>query len=267
MIYRVSIFLVTLGALIVVPFHIGGQEPVPKEVEAVRKYILERDYPEVFGKTDYKTRIQGFAVADLVNDGQEEVVIHYVPHYRQSATLVIYRVDRRMNVERVTEGLAPGPVQPVSGSYLDSHELGEALDLKVTGPEEGLKMFHATKQVGGGFVLYRGFAHFDGRKGPLAYVDMSDAKLPVGTKTCEAFEFRRVRGIAAGTLQGETRTYLAAWVLDQIYLYWIKKFREDGSIDKELRVRKAPIGFTGFVQGKGLCWATTGGAIKCLTRD
>src|ERR1035441_1472612 len=95
------VLLVILVTLVAVPSPSAGQGVLPPEAEAARKYILERDYPEVFGGKHYPPRIQNIIVADLANDGHKEVVVHYAPHYRQSATVVIYRVDERMKVTRI----------------------------------------------------------------------------------------------------------------------------------------------------------------------
>ena len=46
-----------------------------------------------------------------------------------AATIVFYRIAENLEVSRVIEGLAPGPLQPLSGEYLDSHTLGAAADL------------------------------------------------------------------------------------------------------------------------------------------
>jgi len=89
---------------------------LPPEIVSVQKYIIEKDYPEVIGGQHYKTRIESALIADLANDGHKQVIIQYFCHYRQSALIVIYQVDGETGqVARVMEGLAPGPVQPISG--------------------------------------------------------------------------------------------------------------------------------------------------------
>jgi hypothetical protein len=39
------------------------ENQLPKEVEAVRRYILEKDYPELFGGTNYRTKIENAIIA------------------------------------------------------------------------------------------------------------------------------------------------------------------------------------------------------------
>jgi hypothetical protein len=109
-----------------------GQQNDP-QLEAVKKYILETDYPEVFGTEQYKTRIEGVLDVDIDNDGAREIVVLYFPHYRQSASIVIYKISSDLRVTRVTERLAPGPLQKVSGDYLDSHNLGMGVDFEIQG--------------------------------------------------------------------------------------------------------------------------------------
>jgi hypothetical protein len=100
-------------------------------VEALKKYILEKDYPEAFGDTHYHVRIENILDVDIDNDRKKELVVQYYPHYRQSASVIIYKVSPTLEVTRATEGLAPGPIQKLSGDYLDSHELGQAFDFTV----------------------------------------------------------------------------------------------------------------------------------------
>jgi hypothetical protein len=75
----------------------------------------------------------------------------------------------------------------------------------------------------------------------------------------------RLRANRFGPLPGETKNVLAAWVGNDIYIYSIERFRNDGLIDKQLRVRKAPAGFGGFVPGHGLSWKTNAGRVETLT--
>src|SRR5262249_46911000 len=100
-------------------------------VEALKKYLLEKDYPEAFGDTRYHARVENILDVDINNDGKKELVVQYNPHYRQSAVVIIYRVSPELELTRVTEGLAPGPLQKLSGDYLDSHGLGQSADFTV----------------------------------------------------------------------------------------------------------------------------------------
>jgi hypothetical protein len=250
-----SLFLLLSSSLIGCAF---GQQSDPR-LEAVKKYILEKDYPEVFGTDHYKTRIEGVLDVDVDNDGSREIVILYFPHYRQSAPIVIYKISSDLKVSRVTEGLAPGPLQKLSGDYLDSHNLGTGVDFEISGenakPE---KVLHIVAKDGMfGLVAYDSFFHMDGRTGPSSFIDMRGVKLPSAKHDCESFEFSRVKQIAAGHLhEDSTQNYLAAWVGDEIYVYLIRGVSNDGLLNKKLWVIKAPKGFNGFETGQGLTYKT-----------
>ena len=174
-----------------------GQQNDPR-LEAVKKYILEKDYPEVFGTEQYKTRIEGVLDVDVDNDGAREIVVLYYPHYRQSAPIVIYKISSDLKVTRVTEGLAPGPLQKVSGDYLDSHNLGMGVDFEIQGenatPEKVLQI--AAKSGMSGLVAYDSFFHMDGRTGSPSFIDMRGIKLLTKKHDCASFEFSRVKQIA-----------------------------------------------------------------------
>jgi hypothetical protein len=266
--------------LLVVPWLILGavapsaqQGRLPREVEAVRKHILERDYPELFGSKAYRTKIEDILVTDLDRDGNIDVVILFVPHYRQSAPIVIFRLSKDLRVTRVKEGLAPGPLVPLSGAYLDSHTLGQAVDFTMDakgGPGDREKVFTAviTSRFGG-VVEYKTFIHADGRSGEVAYVDMRHTDVPNGKDTCAEFEFARVEGIAAGVLENEpTKVYLAARVGSELWLYHIAEFLPNGLMRKEIRVEKLPTDFSRFAPGAKeiLLYQTTAGDVRPLFR-
>jgi hypothetical protein len=236
-------------------------------LEAVRKHILEKDYPEVFGSTNYKTRIEGVLDLDVDNDGENEVVILFHPHYRQSAPILIYKVTTDLKVSRIAEGLAPGPLQPVTGDYLDSHTMGQAVDFELgntkaapakTTLEEVLKT--ASKNHLNGFVIYDSFYHMDGRAGLPYLIDMRGVSVPSNMHDCSSFEFSRVNQIAGGHLREDTgKNYLAAWVGEEIYVYLITGASNQGLLDKKKWVVKAPRGFSGFLPDQGLTYKTDAG--------
>src|SRR5690242_5459319 len=97
----------------------AGDQPVPPAISAVQKYVLEKDYPEVFAGKNYRAKVEGSVIEDLDGDGQSEVIFHFMPHYRQSPTIVIYRITKDLAVTRVTEGLAPGPLHAITDDFLD----------------------------------------------------------------------------------------------------------------------------------------------------
>ena len=257
--HGLAMLLVLMGAMV---GSSAGQEANPR-LEALKSYILEKDYPEVFGDADYKTRIEAVLDVDIDNDGLKEFVVLYFPHYRQSPPIVIYKVSANLEVKKVTEGLAPGPLQPLSGDYLDSHNLGMAVDIDAQGTEKKtpVDLFHVFTGNGmNGFVAYDQFFHVDGRKGSPSYIDMTGVKVPMGKHDCAGFEFSRVKQIAAGGLREDpARNYLAAWVGDEIWVYLIRGVSQDGMLDKQHWVIKAPKGFAGFESGQGLTYKTEAG--------
>jgi hypothetical protein len=240
-----------------------------QKVEAFRKYLLETDYPEVFGDEQYRVRVEDVVVADVDNDGQEDVIALMQPHYRQSATILIYKVSSVLKLTRVREGLAPGPVQPLTGDYLDSHALGEAVDMTVQGKDDTPKgraaLLDAALKNFGGVVQYDGFLHGDARHGPSYFIDMTRAQKLPKPGTCDGFEFSTVKDIAVGALQGEQKKVLVAWVGNELWVYRIAKVREDGLLDKTVQVQKVPAGFKGFVPGKGLAYVGADGREAVLS--
>jgi hypothetical protein len=242
----------------------AAAQALPPEIEAVKQYILVKEYPEVFKDEHYRTRIENALTADIDGDGRNEVVVHFHPHYRQSPTIVIYRLSKDLAVTRVIEGLAPGALQPISGDYLDSHVLGEGVDLDVT-PKSGQSLRDTRETVTklalerfGGVVAYATFWHVDGRTGGHTYVDMTAVPNAPEAKNCEAFEFSKVRQVAFGAARGEQANSLAVWVNDEVHLYTIK-FRDDGFLAKTIEVLPAPPQFNGFLPGQGLAYAVKGG--------
>ena len=242
-------------------------------VEALKKYILEKDYPEVFGDTHYHVRVEDILEVDIDNDGMKELVVQFYPHFRQSASVVLYKVSSESGVTRVTEGLAPGPLQKVSGDYLDSHKIGSGGDFYIGGASttsgDAVKgILSAIANTGGAVVAYDDFYHLDGRKGNVWYVDMRGVKLPSHARDCSSFEFSKVRQIAAGHLREDSsKNYLGAWVGQEIYVFLIRGVSNRGLLDKELWVVKAPAYFNGFIPGQGLTYKTASGTALLTLRN
>lgn len=266
-----SIILVTIALSLSVTVCYGQANQLPKEVDAVRRYILEKDYPELFGGTPYRTKIENAIIADLDNDGRAEVIVHFTPHYRQSASLVIYRVSETLQVTRVKEGLAPGPLVPLTGVYLDSHTLGLAVDTIPqfkAGEQGGLRKFaEIALQNFGGVVEYKTFIHTDIRSGNGAYIDMTHLDIPNKSNNCEDFEFSRVLQTTAGQLMSEpTGIHLAALVGANIWLYRVEEFLPSGLLRKSRRVEKTPDDFLEFAPGSGsdICYRSRKGEINPL---
>ena len=261
---RVLALAWTLSCLLVGPVF---AQPGDSRLEALKKYVLEKDYPEVFGESHYKTRIESLIDVDIDNDGSKELIVLYFPHYRQSAPVVIYKISPDLTVARVTEGLAPGPLQKLSGDYLDSHALGKAADFEISGDAKTEDVVRVMFKNGmNGLVRYDTFYHVDDRAGLPSFIDMRGVQMPSKNHDCSAFEFSRVKQIAVGGLREDpSRNYLAAWVGDEIYLYLIRGISNEGMLDKKLWVLQTPKGFQGFEPGKGLAYKTeTGTAVLTL---
>jgi hypothetical protein len=230
------------GALSLIAPLLASAQSLPPEVEAVRNYLLTNDYPEVFSGKRYRVKIENIVVADLDGDGTPEVIAHVKPHFRQSPTIIIFKVGKDLHVQRVMEGLAPGPLQSVSGNYLDSHTLGEGVDFQAKmksgyGAENGLVQ-GLVKSQKGGMVIYKNFAHLDGREGPPTYIDMRAADLPAGVRTCDDFEFSDVQQVEVTTrFSSDGRNVIAAHVGKKIYAIRIEHFLPDGLFEKSVTVQ------------------------------
>lgn len=215
---------------------------LPPKVAAVQKYLLEQEYPEVFSDRHYRVKIEDALVADVDDDGISEVILLVKPHYRQSPTVVLFKVSKDLRVKRVVEGLAPGPLVPVSGDYLDSHTLGMAADLAVQGAAKDPKKLKQAVAIAlketGGVVEYSNFIHTDGRKGNVpVYIDMSHLKAPKDA-SCEKFEFSTVDALQVATKGEGSGNYIVALVGGEVYMYKIKKITADGFLQKTLMVKK-----------------------------
>lgn len=231
------------GAMTAIP---AVARELPPEVRTVQQYIMaegQSDYPELFGDRAYRTRIEDVLVTDLDGDGEKDVVLQFQPHYRQSPTIVIYRVSVGGKVTRMTEGLAPGPLVPISGDYLDSHALGMAVDFEIGGKQqdaearEGLVRTSLDRKAS--IVAYRTFFHMDMREGYGTYIDMSHFEEVPGGKNCEGFEFSAVDRLTAGRLKGGGKhNYLVAQVGEVLYVYRIEGHTPDGRLKKKMWVLK-----------------------------
>lgn len=238
---RIVISLAILAWL--VPATAAMAEGLDPRIEAVKNYLLGDDYPELFDDKPYHVQVRDIAVGDLDGDGQAEVVLMVAPHYLQSPTILIFQVNKQMQVTRVREGLAPGPVEPLTGDYLDSHTLSEAVDLTLgkdqNNPAKRRQMVAAAMRNGfGGIVEYRNFFHMDHRSGKGMYLDMTRIDLPARVRSCGSFQFSEVEAISIASRKHEKGNYLLAKVGDEVYAYRIRKITKNGLLEKELQILK-----------------------------
>ena len=241
--YRLAIFLASLFLFNNAMTAAEAADVADPRFMAVQKYIMNGDdYPEVFNGKEYRLKVEGIAIGDLDMDGEAEVVLQVKPHYLQSPTIIIYRVDKNMNVTRIIEGLAPGPLQPFSGDYIDSHTLGLGVDFAVQFKDKNVMQKNELVALAmkdfGGVVQYDGWFHADNRAGYKIYIDMSHVKTPHDQHNCMNFEFSTVEYIQIMAKKAENRNYLLVSVGDSIYQYKINKFLDNGLIDKEMEILK-----------------------------
>jgi hypothetical protein len=261
--------LAILAVALVVPGQ-GFTQQIPPEIEAVRTYLLRTDYPELFKDTPYRTRIENAILADLDGDGRPEVIAQFAPHYRQSATIQIYKVSPDRAVSRIREGLAPGPLVPLMGEFLDSHTLGLAVDFQANKkdgtPVDRTTVREATFKRFGNLVEYRNFFHADARSGSGYYIDMTQVD-DRSVSNCESFQFSKVDQIAAGKIPTiGIDTFLTAVVGRELFIYRINGVDSLGLLDKTIWVASLPSQFENLVIGDSgeLRLATTGSRSKTL---
>jgi len=216
----------------------------PDELIRVLDYIKEQQYPELFEEQNYRVAIQAYKIFDLDDDRNNEVIILFKPHYLQSPTIMIYQVNEHGAVSRLTEALAPGPLVQRADYFLDSHEIGQAIDFEIgekqSSPEIGRKMaLSLSDEKSFGLVVqYPTFFHADNRKGLPMYIDMTHVQPFSADKTCANFEFSAAYNLMVGsTIENENNyAFIAAQVNDEIYVYTIRGITASGMLEKELAI-------------------------------
>ncbi|MDH5718931.1 MAG: hypothetical protein OEZ22_14990 [Spirochaetia bacterium] len=237
-------FLKLIILFIISSFNYIFAQEMDVYLESIQKYFANKnDYPELFKDNPYRLNITDVSIGDLDSDNQKEVVIAVKPHFRQSPTVIIFKVDKQMKLKRVIEGLAPGSLQKISGDYLDSHTTGLATDIKLsTGKEKHIITKENDKErlnvikIFGGVVQYRNWYHVDKRSGKGLYIDMRHINLENNMDNCINFEFSTVKDIEILPDKDNSGNSLHVWVDDKIYVYKIQKFLNNGLLEKTLKI-------------------------------
>jgi len=215
----------------------------PKEINLVFDYLIKKDYPEVFNKKSYQFRPVNWQIVDIDNDGTIEVFLQTFPHYTQSPTITIFKIDKNDSVTRVVEGFAPGHLIPLSDEddYFSPHSTGTALDaqLESPNPEKLLLFGKAGLRFGMSCVLYKNFVHSD-KRDSKTFLDLSYLDDYPNENSCASFQFSKPEEIAAGSIKGKSNKYFIARIANDLFCYEIKGFENDGLINKTVTIVKAP---------------------------
>jgi len=245
--------------------------------ETVRNYLFEQEYSEVFDDIQHKVRIEDVEMIDLDHDVHNEMILLINPYYRQSPTIVLFQISQDYGVRRIKEGLAPGPLVPVTGNYIDPHTLGGSVDFTIEdddnkhgSTETNLKDKSIIEMVldsKGHIVEYKNFFHMDTRDGLGGYIDMSHQEEFADEESCESFEFSFVDEIYSGYMGDQKHNFLITVVKDSIYIYQIDKIFENGLIKKKMWITPKPAEFKRFIKNSPgpIVYQTTEGEIINFT--
>jgi hypothetical protein len=248
----------------------------PPELEAVLRYAVGPNYPEVAYGHEYPFRIRGAAALDIDGDGSTEVFVWAEPSLLQSPAITIYSIDESGKVTRAIEGLAPGPLAPAFGGRADTHVMGLGVDFPVEPPEadgepDVPELARKSLEQGLHVVRYRDFIHTDGRGGQHGYIDMSWASPLDSDRVCGTFEFATLDDIAAGSLREDPDGgYLAAaTAAGQIYLYRVDAITPEGLLVKHLWVVDPPPGYVELVTSEAgaIEYALADGTRRPVSRE
>ncbi len=191
---------------------------------------------EIVAKDTVATLVRAHALLDIDHDGRLELFLAIAPKYRQTATVVIYRMIDGNRVERLYEGLAPGRLLPVSNRQIDTHTLGNGIDMTIEGGADSstvVRLLATARTQGMQIVRYPDFFHVDERSHAAQYVDIASASPGFHEKTCESFEFSPVEALASGHVGSDTvGHYLAALTPAEVVFYRIRGISSDGRLQK-----------------------------------
>ncbi len=191
---------------------------------------------EIVAKDTEATVVRAHALLDIDRDGRPEIFIAIAPKYRQTATIVIYKMVDDNRVQRLYEGLAPGKLVPVSNRQIDTHTLGNGIDMTIEGGADssmGVRLLATARTQGMQIVRYPNFFHVDERSQAAQYVDIASASPGFHETTCESFEFSPVEALASGRVGSDTvGRYLAALTPAEVVFYRLRGISSDGRLQK-----------------------------------
>lgn len=238
----------------------GQTQEFPREINLVFDYLLKKDFPEVFNDKSYKFRPISWQIVDIDNDGNVEVFLQTFPHYSQTPSITIFKINKSDSVTRIIEGFAPGHLIPLSAEddYISPHSTGTAIDAQIdkNEPEKLLKFANASLKFGMSCVLYKNFIHTD-RKESKTYLDLTYLDDYSTENSCANFQFSKPNEIVAGKVKGASNKYFIARIENDLFCYEIKGFENDVYVNKTVTIIKAPSGLIKLV--------TEDGYIKYLT--
>lgn len=248
-----------LLALFLIQAPLSARDSVITAVRAA----AEQEPVEGFSDIPGLVRVRDIVLLDVNGDGAPEAFVWIEPHVRQTPTILAYSYDVQHGARHLLEGLVPGRPQLLSGTLIDDHTMGFGIDMTFDA-DKGQPaldfMVDNGVQHHMSVVFYRTFIHVDGRAKFLSMADLSSWKLPVDTKTCEAFEFSPVEALAAGTLTGGGQQYLVALTASDITIYQFRGIRSNGMFDKKSWVRPRPTNVAGLTM-------TSAGVVALRTQD
>lgn len=241
----------------------------PKEVKLVFDYLTNKDFPESFNGISHHFRPVSWVINDIDNDGIKEVFFQTYPHYRQSPTITILQIHQLDSVSRITEGLAPGHLIPVSpvDDYNDTHTTGTAIDMQLGGSNPAKDSLFAVASIKRGMspVLYKNFIHTDKRDGKPTLLDLRYLNDYIQENTCEHFQFPQPESIAAGKVSGKANKFFIAQVGSKLFCYEIKGFEANGWINKTVTIIDKPKDFRHFKEEGGyIKYETLKGDLKSV---
>jgi hypothetical protein len=216
----------------------------PKEINLVFDYIVNNDFPELFNGQPFQPRPIAWQIIDIDNDGKTEVFLQTFPHYRQSPTISIFKIDNKDSVTRIIEGFAPGHLVKLSAEddYFDTHSTGTAVDMQLDSnePEKFKKLAQSSLNFGMSVVLYKNFIHMDKRDGKEIFIDLMYLNDFPNENSCAHFQFSQPEQIIAGKIKNMKALFFISKVNKELFCYKIKGFENGKFVDKEIFIMKLP---------------------------